>query len=254
MSNRPPAARSLARLAAALSLGLGLAITAPGASAQEAAIRKALSERVPNFPKIDAVSPTPVPGIFEVRFSGSEILYSDASGDHIFVNGVLLSTRNMSNLTQQSLDRALAVDFSKLPVRDAITIRQGNGERRMAVFVDPNCGFCKRFERDVATVQNVTLHIFLMPILGADSAARSRDIWCARDPARAWRAWMLENTAPPKAADGCDSQAVDRNVAFSRQHAINATPAVLFEDGTRRPGALPAKMVEDLLAAAAKKK
>jgi thiol:disulfide interchange protein DsbC len=234
----------------ALAAALG-AFTALPARAQEAAIRKALAERIPSFPKIDAITATPVPGIFEVRFGGSEILYSDATGDHLFVNGTLLSTRTMTNLTQESLDRALAIDFARLPLKDSITIRQGKGERRLAVFVDPNCGFCRRFERDVAGVENVTIHVFLMPILGPESAARSRDIWCAADPAKAWRAWMLDQTAPPKAPQRCDSEAVDRTMAFSRQYAINQTPVVLFEDGTRRPGALPARTVEQLLAAAA---
>ena len=235
---------------AVLALLAAAVLAAAPAMAQEAAIRKALAERVPTLPKIDAVTATPVPGIFEVRFGGSQILYTDAGGDHLFVRGVLLSTRDMTNLTQESLDRALAIDFARLPLKDSITIRQGKGERRLAVFVDPNCGFCRRFERDVSALENVTVHIFLMPILGAESAARSRDIWCASDRARAWRAWMLEGTAPPKAPQRCDSEAVDRTLAFSRQHAINETPVSVFEDGIRRGGAMPTATVESLLVAA----
>jgi thiol:disulfide interchange protein DsbC len=230
-----------------------LVLLAP-AQANEALIRKTLAERIPKFPPIDEVQPSAVPGIWEVRFAGTEILYSDATGDHIFVEGALVATKTMSNLTQQRLDKVLAIDWDQLPLKDAFVIRQGTGERRMAVFVDPNCGFCKRFERDIAGIDNVTIYTFLMPILGPDSQAKSRDIWCARDPGKAWRGWMIDGTQPPKAAAGCDGKALERNLAFSRQHRINGTPAVLFEDGTRKPGAVPAAMVEQLLAAAAKKR
>jgi thiol:disulfide interchange protein DsbC len=221
--------------------------------AQEAAIRKNLAERLPNLPKIDEVRPTPVPGVFEVRFAGTEILYSDASGDHIFVEGSLVETRSMNNLTEARIEKLLAIDFDKLPLKDAIVFKQGTGARRLAVFADPNCGFCKRFERDLLTVKDVTIYTFLLPILGPDSVAKSRDIWCAKDAGLAWRGWMLDNKLPPVAAARCDSQALDRNRDFGRKNRINGTPALVFEDGTRKPGALPSDLVEKLLAAAAKK-
>ncbi len=221
--------------------------------AQEAAIRKNLAERLPNLPRIDEVRPTPVPGVFEVRFAGTEILYSDASGDHIFVEGSLVETRSMSNLTEARIEKLMAIDFDKLPLKDAFVFKQGTGARRMAVFVDPNCGYCKRFERDLLTVKDVTIYTFLLPILGPDSVAKSRDIWCAKDAGLAWRGWMLDNKLPPVAAAKCDSQALDRNRDFGRKNRINGTPAVVFEDGTRKPGALPPDLVEKLLAAAAKK-
>jgi thiol:disulfide interchange protein DsbC len=218
--------------------------------ANEAVIRKTLAERIPNFPPIEAVSPTPVSGIWEVRYAGSEILYTDATGDHIFVEGVLLATDGMVNLTQASLDKATAIDFAKLPLRDAIVVKQGSGARRMAVFADPNCGFCRRFERDIAGLKDVTIYTFLIPILGEDSRTKSRDVWCARDKGATWRALMIEGTAAPKAAAGCDSRALERNLAFARSHGINSTPAVIFEHGVRRPGAIPLAAVEQLLAAA----
>lgn len=253
---RPPAflrQRRGVRLGLALvAAGLALSIASP-ALAQEAAIRKALSERIPALPKIDEVRPTPVAGIFEVRYGGSEIFYSDATGDHIFVEGVMLATRTMTNLTEARLDKLNAIDFSSLPLKDAIAVKQGNGKRRVAVFADPNCGFCKRFERDLMSIKDVTVYTFLIPILGPDSTAKSRDIWCAADSGKAWRGWMLDGKNPPKAGAKCDAAALERNLALSRQYRINGTPAVVFEDGTRRPGAIPAETIEQLLTAAAKK-
>ena len=233
--------------AAALLLG------SLGAFAQDAALRKTLAERLPNLPKIDEVSRTPVAGLFEVRYGGTEILYSDASGEYILVNGSMVETKTRTDLTEARVEKLLAIDFDKLPLKDAVVLKQGSGARKMAVFVDPNCGYCKRFERDLTGVKDVTIYTFLIPILGPDSGLKSRDIWCAKDAPKAWRAWMLDNVPPPKSAAGCDSTAVDRNLEFSRKHRVNGTPAVIFEDGTRKPGALPLETVEKLLLAASKK-
>jgi thiol:disulfide interchange protein DsbC len=245
-----PKTSRLACLAATLA-GLLLAAALP-AAASEAAIRKALSERYPKL-KVEEVRRSPLAGLWEVRFDGAEILYSDAAGDLILVGASMIDTKTRTDLTEQRIEKLLAVDWDKMPLKDAFVIRQGSGARKLAVFVDPNCGYCKRFERDLSTIKDVTVYTFLMPILGPDSLAKSRDIWCARDAGTAWRRWMLEGVQPSKAAASCNTEAVDRNLAFARTHRINGTPAVFFEDGTRRPGAIPAEQIESLLATATKK-
>jgi thiol:disulfide interchange protein DsbC len=234
-------------------LGVAALLLSCGVLAQEAAIRKTLAERLPNLPKIDEITRTPIPGLYEVRYGGTEIIYSDATGEHI-LSGSMIETRTRTDLTEARLEKLLAIEFDKLPLKDAMTLRQGSGARKLAVFVDPNCGYCKRFERDLTTVKDVTIYTYLMPILGPDSTAKSRDIWCAKEPMRAWRDWMLDGVVPPKAGAKCDSAAIERNLAFARTHRINGTPAVFFEDGTRKPGALPSAEVERLLLAAGARK
>jgi thiol:disulfide interchange protein DsbC len=237
--------RTLQPLLAALALAL-----TGSAFAQEAAIRKALAERLPNLPKIDEITKSPIPGLYEVRYDGADILYSDEKGDFILVNGAMVDTKTRTDVTQARIDKLLAIDFDKLPMKDALVIRQGSGTRKMAVFVDPNCGYCKRFERDLAAIKDVTIYTFLMPILGPDSNVKSRDIWCSKEPVQAWRAWMLDGVTPAKGPK-CDTAAIDRTLAFAQQQRITGTPAVFFTDGTRKPGALPGEQVEKLLVAAA---
>ncbi len=244
----PAAARATAR---ATVIAAGLLLFSLGALAQEAAIRKAITERLPNLPPIDEVSKTPVPGLWEVRYGGTEIFYSDDKGDFIIVNGSLVDTKTRIDLTEARVEKLLAISWDKLPLKDAISIKQGNGKRKLAVFGDPNCGFCKRFEKDLASLKDVTIYTFVIPILGPDSSAKSRDLWCAKDPAKSWRAWMIDGTAAAKAASNCDTAAIDRNMALARTHRINGTPAVVFEDGSRKSGALPLATVESLLVAAA---
>jgi thiol:disulfide interchange protein DsbC len=239
--------RSLTSIAAACLL-----LAAGAACADEAAIRKNLAERLPSLPAIDEVSKTPIPGIFEVRV-GSDIIYTDEQGSYL-IQGELIDTRTRTNLTEARIAKLTAIEFAKLPLKDAITFKQGTGARRMAVFVDPNCGYCKRFERDVAGLKDVTVYTFLYPILGVDSVNKSRDIWCAKDPGKAWRDWMFNGTLPPSASEGkCDSTVLARNTELGRKHRVRGTPAAVFEDGSRAPGAVPAAELEKQLSAASKR-
>lgn len=235
--------RSLTLLALAATLALP-------ALAQEAVIRKNLAERLPDFPKIDEITKTPIPGLWELRI-GSELFYSDEQGNHI-VQGTLFDTKAKVNLTDKRIAKLTAIDFDQLPLKDAMVVKQGTGARKMAVFADPNCGYCKRFERDLLTVKDVTVYTFLYPVLGPDSNDKSRSIWCSKDAQKTWRAWMIDGATPAKVTGSCDTAAIERNSAFGRKYRINGTPAIFFEDGQRVPGAMPAADVEKRLAEAAK--
>jgi thiol:disulfide interchange protein DsbC len=231
---------------AALAAVLAAGLLASLAQADEAAIRKAIPERVPQLGKIDEVNKTPMPGLFEVRV-GTSLYYTDAEGNFL-VLGQLIDTRAQRNLTEERQDKLLAIDFSALPVKDAFTIVRGNGKRKIALFEDPNCGYCKKFERDLQKVDNVTVYMFLYPILGPDSMEKSRNIWCAREKGKAWQDWMVRDQAVP--AGTCDTEALARNIEFGRKYKISGTPTLVFADGTRVPGAIGAPQVEKMLAAA----
>jgi thiol:disulfide interchange protein DsbC len=241
------AALATALLAASLAQAQA---PAPGAAAlspaQDAQLRKNLTERLPQIPKIDEITRTPMPGLYEVRI-GTDLLYTDAEGNFL-IQGQLIDTRARRNLTEERADKLMAIDFDQLPVKDAFTVVRGNGKRKLAVFQDPNCGYCKRFERDLQKVDNVTIHMFLYPILGQDSGEKSRNIWCAKDKGKAWLDWMVRDQAPEKAT--CDVAALQRNVDFGKKHKITGTPTLLFADGTRVPGAIGADQVEKFLSQA----
>lgn len=223
-----------------------LAVTAiASAQTPEATLRKNLGERLPQFQKIDEVSKTPVPGLYEVRI-GNDLFYSDAEGNYL-IQGEMLDTRQKRNITRERLDKLTAIAFDSLPLKDAFTLVRGNGKRKLAIFEDPNCGYCKHFERDLQKVDNITVYIFLYPILGNDSAEKSRAIWCAKDKGRAWLDWMVRDQLPM--GGGCDTAALSRNMELGKKHRVTGTPTLVFEDGTRVPGAIPAAQVEKLLAA-----
>ncbi len=217
-------------------LGLGLS-----AAAQEATIRKNLAERIPQLQAIDEVSKSPMAGLYEVRVNGTEIYYTDAEANFL-VQGSLIDTKQRRNLTEERVDKLTAINFEALPFKDAFTIVRGNGKRRLAVFEDPNCGYCKRFERDVQKLNHVTIHMFLYPILSADSNEKSKNIWCAKDRVKAWQDWMVRDQAP--AAANCDASAIARNIDIGRKFKISGTPTLVFVDGSRVPGAISVAEVE----------
>ena len=240
--------QQLARRAVIAAFAVSALALGHAALAQEAVIRKNIAERLPDFPKIDEVTKTAIPGIYELRI-GSEVLYSDERGEHI-LQGELIETKTRNNLTQARLEKLSAIDFASLPLKDAIVWKQGTGARKLVVFADPNCGYCKKFEKEMQSVKDVTVYTFLYPILGGDSPDKSRNIWCAKDNSAVWRDWMINGTPAPRNMGGkCDTTALERNVALGKKYRVNGTPSLVFEDGKRVPGAMAPDQVEKQLVA-----
>lgn len=252
--------RHTAPALAAAALGLFLA---GAAHADDAAIRKAWAEASPGSPAIDEISRTVIPGLYEVRL-GTEIFYMDEKGEHILFaadgsksesgTGHIIEIKSKKDLTQNRIDKLTAIDVATLPVKDAMVMKQGTGARKLFIFEDPNCGYCKKLERDLVALKDVTIYTYLIPILGGDSAVKARDIWCSADNAHAWRNWMLNGDRAPRNMGKCDFSAIDRNTALAQKYRVNGTPAIVFEDGTRLPGAVPLDELEKQIAARGAKK
>ena len=236
--------------AARFLTGLTVAAACLPALANEAVIRKAIAERMPNAPKIDEVRPAPMPGLWEIRIA-NEVRYTDPTGTFL-IEGELIDLKARKNLTAERVAQVNRVDFAALPFKDAVVWKSGTGKRRIAVFADPNCGYCKRFEASLQEMKDVTVYTFLIPILGGDSMDKTRAIWCAKDRTATWQGWMLKGEQPPKAPAACDDAAIERNLALSRKIHVNGTPAIVLEDGNRIPGAVgPVELEKRLQALAA---
>ena len=231
-------------LSLAVLCGSLLSSGAVFAQGEEALIRKNLKERMPHIQPIDEIKRTPMAGLFELRVDGTEIYYTDASGSYL-IQGQLIDTKSQRNLTDERVQKITAIDFKTLPLKDAITIVRGNGERKLAVFEDPNCGYCKRFERELAKADNITVYLFLYPILGKDSVEKSKSIWCAKEPGKSWQDWMVRDQSP--ASSTCDTAALKRNTEFGQKMKITGTPTLIFTDGTRVPGAIELAQIEKML-------
>ena len=223
-----------------LSAG-ALALACATAWSDEAAIRKTWNQQHPNGPAIEEITKTPIAGLYELKVA-KDIIYSDEQGvyqiypSHDRVEGHLIEANKKVDVTEERLAKMMAQDLPKLPYGDALVFKQGTGARRMIVFEDPNCHFCKDAEHNFAQLKNVTIYTFLIPILGDDSVVKARMIWCSKDHAQVWRTWMLQGVMPPRPMGSCDIDAIRRNLDLAGRHHLNYTPAIIFEDGSRFAG------------------
>lgn len=220
------------------------------AHAQEDVIRKNLRDRLSDFPQIDEILKTPVPGIFEVRINNSQIVYVDEKANFLF-EGILLNTQNKENLTATRIAKITAIEFKDLPFKDSFVIKKGTGKRKFAVFVDPNCGYCKQFEQDIQKMTDISMHVFLYPVLGADSGEKSSRIWCSKDKVASYEAYM--NSRKPSDSAKCNTDSIDRNIIFGKKYNITGTPTIIFANGERVPGAMGVKKLEERLSKVASK-
>ena len=228
-------------LAAAL---LAWSIAAP---ADEATIRRALEPRL--GAKIDGVQPGPVQGLFEVRFrtpDGVQVLYVDATGTYV-IQGKIYDLRTDRDLTEERLRKLNAIKFESLPLDLAVKVQRGNGKRVLAMFSDPYCPACRQFERSLAQVDNITIYVFMYPVIRPENADHSRAVWCAPDRAKAW----LDLAAAPKpklpdAPKGCGDP-VDKVLKLGRSLGVNSTPTLFLVNGERLAGGLSAPDLTELL-------
>jgi thiol:disulfide interchange protein DsbC len=206
-------------------------------------LKATLQARLPDL-QIKSITKAPVAGLYEVNV-GAQLIYSDANGDYVFV-GDLLDTKAHANLTEARLAEINKVDFASLPLANAVKVVKGNGSRKIAVFSDPNCPYCKQLEASLKSIDNITVYTFLYPVLSDDSTAKAKAIWCSADRAKTWEAWMLERRAP-SGTGSCDTSAIDKNLALGRGMNVTGTPTIILADGRRLPGAVSADALERAL-------
>ena len=208
---------------------------------QEAAVKKLVEPRLGENVKVDSVTKTPYGGLYEVRI-GSEILYTDEKAQYLFVGNVI-DAQNQTNYTKARIDDLSKIKFADLPFDSALKTVKGDGKRVMAIFEDPNCGYCKRFRKTLQGVDNITVYTFMYNILAEDSSVKSKNIWCSPDKNKAWDEWMLNGKVAPTAAANCATPN-EKISALGQKLRISGTPTIFFTDGSRLPGAVDVKALE----------
>jgi len=209
----------------------------------EKKIKEDIQKQLGSRAKVDAVRTTPLSGIYEISI-GNDVVYTDASTRYL-IQGEIVDLKTGVNLTEQRSNDLNRIRWSELPLNDAIKVVKGKGTRQLAVFVDPNCGFCKKLEKSLQQMDDVTIYNFLIPILSADSLTKSQQIWCSSDKASSWTNWMVNGQALNGKTD-CTTP-LDRNLALAKKWNINGTPAIFFTDGSRIAGAVPLAQIEKKL-------
>ena len=207
------------------------------------AVGKLFAERFDN-PPVKAIRATPY-GLYEVQM-GNEIVYTDRNVSFVF-DGTLIDAKTRKDVTAERLEQLSRIVFDDLPLDLAFKQVKGNGQRKIAIFEDPNCGYCKQLRQTLQKVDNLTVYTFLLPILSPDSTQKVRDVWCAKDRGAVWDAWMLNGQVPPK-TDACDVP-IDRMLELAKKLSVRGTPAIFFANGSRVPGAISQQELEQRLKA-----
>ena len=216
------------------------------AYAGEAQIKTILERDYPHIGKIQQVNKAPVPGLYEV-VTQSEVLYTDDKVQYLIV-GNIMDLKAGRNLTEERARKLFAIDFKALPFDLAIKRVKGNGQRKMAYFTDPNCGYCKKLEQELKNMDNITLYVFLYPVFeGSD--VKVRNVLCSKDPVKAWEDLMLNNVQPPA---GTCKASIDKVLELGKKFNVTGTPALIFADGSLVPGYMPVAELEKALNISAK--
>ncbi|MBI5429445.1 MAG: DsbC family protein [Nitrosomonadales bacterium] len=211
------------------------------AHAGEKEIRQSLQSNFPGLGKIEHVIKTPYSGLYEIVVDG-QLLYADEKGQYLF-EGDVIDTKTRRNMSEERRRVVFAIDFDKLSLELAVKRVKGNGKRKMAVFTDPHCGFCKKLEKELSRVTDVTIYRFMYPIFpGSDEIVRN--VLCSKDPNKAWEDWMLSEINPAPAT--CDTQ-TDKVKALGQKLRVTGTPNLIFGNGMQTPGYLPAEELEKSL-------
>jgi thiol:disulfide interchange protein DsbC len=223
-----------------------MAVTTPAFSAppegadETAALATHLHARYPAT-RFGDIRPTPWPGVYEVAM-GANLAYVDASGRY-FLFGHLYDMQVQRDLTAERKDTLMRIDFTALPLADAITEVRGTGSRTLAVFSDPDCPYCRRLEAELKDLSDITLHTFLMPIASLHPLARGKAIavWCARDRLAAWQTLMTRDEV---AASSDCAHPVDRNIALAERLGVTGTPTLIAGDGRVLAGAASTAQID----------
>jgi thiol:disulfide interchange protein DsbC len=209
------------------------------AHAGETEIRKSLQSKFPGIGPLEHIVKTPYADLYEIILD-DQLMYTDAKGQYLF-EGSVYETATRRDLSKERRRVLFKIDFDKLPLNLALKKVKGNGKRKLALFTDPNCTFCRKLESELAQINNVTIYMFLYPVFpGSDEIIRN--VLCAKDPYKSWQAWMLEGTSPARAI--CSTPQTQQIVALAEKLRINGTPNLIFANGMQTPGFVPAEALE----------
>ena len=232
-------------LSAFFMAGTALADSKP--SADEMAVKNAVQKRFPDI-RLDSLQKTQYGGLYEAIAEGSQIFYTDKNANFVLV-GNLIDAKTQRNVTEARMRDLMRVKFDTLPLESAIKQVKGNGSRKLAVFSDPDCPYCKKLDAELAKITNVTVYTFLYPIasLHPNAGEKAKAVWCSADRAKAWEDLMQNGTVPPAAAAKCDTAPLAKIAELGGRLKVNGTPTMIFADGMRVPGMVPAARLEKLL-------
>ena len=212
---------------------------------------KKLVETYPST-KFKKISITPVDGVYEVQM-GRNVVYVSSDARHMFI-GHLVDMVSRKDLTSPVLRelRSMKVDVSDIPIESSIDVKKGNGSRNLYVFIDPDCPFCQKLEKELGKLNDVTIHYFMFPLsIHPNSKDKSERIYCAKDREKAIRDVIVlrKSLSDDEIIKECKAP-IGNIIAYGKSIGIRGTPALIFEDGEMIQGYMPSVAIDKKLSEA----
>ncbi|MGH8705640.1 MAG: DsbC family protein [Burkholderiales bacterium] len=220
------------------------------AGADEAAVRRMMQDKLRGGGAIESIQKAPWGDLYEVVVRGRDgpLIYYVDNAASVIIAGQAFDAKSGRNLTEERQRKLSAITWDSLPLQWAITSVRGTGRRKIAILSDPNCPFCKRFEEDLAKLDDITVHILPYAVIKPESVRQAKAVWCSRDRVKAWNDMMFRRIEPQVGTD-CDNP-VEKLIEFGRKLGANSTPTWFLENGERYSGAMSLEQVRALLDAA----
>ena len=213
--------------------------------ADEDTLREVMKNTYPELP-IKSIQKTDYNDLYEV-FIGSQIIYTNDAFDFLIVEGRVVDPKTKIDLTELRLEELSRVNFNDLPLSDAIKVVKGNGKRKIAIFSDVDCPYCKRLEKkELSNINNITIYTFLYPLaIHPEAKLKSKKIWCANDRSKAWTEYIHNDNLPENSGD-CKTP-INKILKLGKDLGISSTPTIILSNGKRVPGAIPYEQLEEYL-------
>lgn len=164
------------------------------------------------------------------------ILYVTKNMKYVFV-GAVYDTTTLKNITSEKYQEINKVDISKIPLSDAITIKKGDGSKKLIMVSDPDCPFCKEAFKWLLGQDNFTLYVFLSPIeaLHPQAKDKSVQILCSKDPVKAFKDVEEGKQLKEKQCEA-GLKALAKHALVSEVLQVTGTPTFVLGNGQKVDG------------------
>lgn len=188
---------------------------------------------------LDSFEASIVPGVYEATLSNS-LYYVYVVGDYVVIGDAYNVSRGVS-LKEEKLQAKISELVNSADTNKMIVFSAQQTKRHVTVFTDIDCGYCRRFHREVPALTEAGLEVRYMAFprsgIGSSSYDKIVTVWCSDDQQTAMTQAKSGEKLPPLT---CENPVADHFMAGS-QAGVNGTPTLVMDDGTLIGGFLPAE-------------
>lgn len=191
-------------------------------------------------PNVEKSTEIPLDSLKAVQVNG-EVFFMSKNGRYVFQGQLTDSWSKVTLDTIEEIEystKHINVERFGLPIDSMNVITFGNGPKTVYSFVDPQCGFCKKFVTEAQTkAGEYTFKLIVVPALGKESNRQSKSLFCAKEKSNALDAFMNNGLGNLPQKNKCDAKYYDLTLTFAQLVGVNAVPYMIAPDGRYKAGA-----------------